>query len=90
MNKIRDLTEAHPVATLRVIFFIIYIVFLCVLNVNRIADISMASFVIGTFGAWWLARMFTTIVAFVLIKFFDWNIDHDVSYKFEINGTQVI
>ena len=90
MNKIRDLTEAHPVATLRVIFFIIYIVFLCVLNVNRIADISMASFVIGTFGAWWLSRMLTAIVTFVLIKFCNWNVNHDVSYKFEINGTQVI
>lgn len=90
MNKIRNLTEAHPVATLRVVFCILYAALLCVLNVNHIADISMACFVIGSFGAWLLARMFTTIITFVLIKFFNWSVDHDVSYKFEINGTQVI
>lgn len=68
----KNLVEQHPVFTFRVLYWTLYVILLTVLNLQHPTVIALT---IGIFGILSVCRMVTALVAMVLVKYKDYNID---------------
>lgn len=68
----KNLIENHPVFTFRVLYWTLYVILLTVLNLQHPTVIALT---IGIFGILSVCRIVTALVAVVLVKYKDYNIN---------------
>lgn len=68
----KQLIEQHPVLTFRLIYWTLYVVLLLVLNMQQPTLIALT---ISIFGILSVCRMVTALVAMLLVRYKDYDID---------------
>lgn len=68
----KKLIEQHPVFTFRVLYWTLYVILLLVLNMQQP---TLTALTIGIFGILSVCRMVTALVAMLLVRYKDYDID---------------
>ena len=68
----KQFIEQHPVFTFRAVYWSLYVILLTVLNLQQPTLIALT---FGIFGILSISRMVTALVAVLLVKYKDYNID---------------
>lgn len=68
----KKLIEQHPVFTFRVLYWTLYVILLLILNMQQPTLIALT---IGIFGILSVCRMATALVAMLLMRYKDYDID---------------
>lgn len=82
----KNLIEQHPIFTFRVIYWTLYVVLLLVLNMQQPTLIALT---IGIFGILSVCRMVTALVAMVLVKYKDYDLQVTPHSLLEINDKYI-
>ena len=80
----RQFIEQHPVFSFRVLFWTLYVILLTVLQLQHPTLIALT---IGIFGLLSIARMVTSLVAVLLVRYKDYNIDVESCSMLKIDDT---